>query len=1370
METRRKGRRVILLMTCIASCVMLVFSGLNFTIAIGTESIYEHVEENEFEGVDESELILHEGPYRRFDERYGLMDAHFGRWDETVSSEEPYRHFDERHVLTEDRFGTWGGRGPSEYAVRENDEIMPLFDIPRPSGDYQVREPIRINGNSDFASQATDEGWPGDGTEGDPYIIEGYEIDGTGHGYCVYVGNTTVYFVLKSNYVHSASGKPVDYYWDAGVYLHKVRNALIDGNTALNNGRKGIYISSSSSSNTVINNTASGSSFGIEIRSSGNKIINNTVYGNTKGIAIGSSNNVLSDNTAYSNRRGIAIGGSGHTITNNTILNNGKGIWLWFSNNNIISNNTVSNNYEEGIRLFVSHGNIVKDNIISNSRMALFLWGSNNNELSNNTVSGCGLAVLLRDTDNNYLSKNTLSNNNNGIVLFYSTNQTLTGNTMENNGLFIEGNTLQRWNTHEIDTSNTVNGKPVYYWKDRTGDTVPADAGQVILVNCNHITVSDFNINNAGAGVQLGYSDNNYITNNTLTHHGYDAVYLYRSHNNYIADNTLSNNGWMGLFLWRSNGNTVLRNTVSNNGDHGILLWGWSNDNTFTDNTVSNSRRMGFAMWLSGGNIITNNHIFSNNGIGIILDTSVTGNTLIGNVMENDGLAIAGGFLVNWNTHTIDTSNTVNGKPIYYLKNRISGTIPIDGAASVGQIILANCTGVTVEKLNIGDIYVAISLGFSDDNIITGNTLTNNRFGVYIIGSENNHIYRNIFIENMFQGYEDSYHNQFNNWDNGDPAASGKGGNYWSDYSEIRPPPKDRGDGIGDVPYTISARGRDNYPWLDIEMIEVAHIEITPVVANITAGETFLFDAVAFDADHNRMGEVGNLEGFTWSIDADAGGRWLRGLYISEYAGTWNVTGAYGDITATAVLTVDPGDAEYISISPGDTTILAGDTQTFTATAYDGIGNPFDVTGETDWSAYGSAVGVWEDNVYHPQYTGEWVVTGDYKGLTDTTGLTVVYGEPVYISISPENTTVAVGGTQTYTAVAYNELGTEIRDVTEETDFWVQAGAGGIWTDNVYTSGSVGTWTVRGDYNGLTDTVYLTVEYGDPEYIVVSPEVSVITAGDTQTFTAVAYNEFGTEIGDITEETDWSVDISAGGLWTDNTFTSEFAGAWTVSAVYNGLRCEARLTVEPGNITHIVIHPPDQTITAGYQCNYKAETYDQFGNLVGDVTNETHWDINSEAGGIWSDNEYTSEFSGTWTVSGVYDEHTDTVQLTVLPDRVHSVIISPSQERIVKEGESLQFTAAAYDKYGNLITDEAAEFIWSNTDEGGMFYREREGVYIITATYEGETSEPVKVTVETTPSGNWWFLMPIAVTVIVALALFIKRPWHGRKERAREVS
>jgi len=97
---------------------------------------------------------------------------------------------------------------------------------------------------------------------------------------------------------------------------------------------------------------------------------------------------------------------------------------------------------------------------------------------------------LYHNSNNNSVANNKCTNNRRaGILLENSNNNKLTGNVMLGNGIVIEGHvpTKRRpfppvitgysltYYEQEIDTSNTVNGKPVYYWKDVEGGRIPDD-------------------------------------------------------------------------------------------------------------------------------------------------------------------------------------------------------------------------------------------------------------------------------------------------------------------------------------------------------------------------------------------------------------------------------------------------------------------------------------------------------------------------------------------------------------------------------------------------------------------------------------------------------------------------------------------------------------------------------------------------------------------------------------------------------------------------------------------------------------------------------------------------------------------------------
>ncbi|MFX0052884.1 MAG: hypothetical protein ACFE8U_16525, partial [Candidatus Hermodarchaeota archaeon] len=62
---------------------------------------------------------------------------------------------------------------------------------------YQVHAPISIWGNGAFANQATDEGWPGTGTNVDPYIIDGLNISDY-PGDLIKIYYVDAYFIIRN--------------------------------------------------------------------------------------------------------------------------------------------------------------------------------------------------------------------------------------------------------------------------------------------------------------------------------------------------------------------------------------------------------------------------------------------------------------------------------------------------------------------------------------------------------------------------------------------------------------------------------------------------------------------------------------------------------------------------------------------------------------------------------------------------------------------------------------------------------------------------------------------------------------------------------------------------------------------------------------------------------------------------------------------------------------------------------------------------------------------------------------------------------------------------------------------------------------------
>jgi hypothetical protein len=79
-----------------------------------------------------------------------------------------------------------------------------------------------------------------------------------------------------------------------------------------------------------------------------------------------------------------------------------------------------------------------------------------------------------------------------------------------------------------------------------------------------------------------------------------------------------------------------------------------------------------------------------------------------------------------------------------------------------------------------------------------------------------------------------------------------------------------------------------------------------------------------------------------------------------------------------------------------------------------------------------------------------------------------------------------------------------------------------------------------------------------------------------------------------------------------------------------------------------MIAPSAVTVTAGECQVFTLTARDAYENTW-DVTAAAAFDIDAEAGGTWTDNEFCSEHAGTWTVTGSYQGFEDTAEITVEP-------------------------------------------------------------------------------------------------------------------------
>ncbi len=278
--------------------------------------------------------------------------------------------------------------------------------------------------------------------------------------------------------------------------------------------------------------------------------------------------------------------------------------WVDISNFTIIRKNGV------GIAISMSDFTVVANNTILNSDIGIRISGSKNCIIVDNNLTSNTDGIMVFNSNNITLVSNALFHNSeSGITLMQSGNSTLSNNAMVGNSIAISGSSVEYWNTHVIDTSNTVNYKPVYYWKNRTKGIVPQGAGEVIIANCTGVVAEHQNVSDGSVGIQIGFSFDSVITNNTISSHGSTGLYLYKSIGIVIANNNVSSNYMHGIGSYLGIYNVIFNNTVLHNRRNGLMLYE-SYRHIIVNNNLSLS---GYDGLLLGGdsNLVANNTFHS---------------------------------------------------------------------------------------------------------------------------------------------------------------------------------------------------------------------------------------------------------------------------------------------------------------------------------------------------------------------------------------------------------------------------------------------------------------------------------------------------------------------------------------------------------------------------------------------------------------------------------------------------------------------------------------------------------------------------------------------------------------------------------------
>ena len=475
---------------------------------------------------------------------------------------------------------------------------------------------------------------------------------------------------------------------------------------------------------------------------------------------------------------------------------------------------------------------------------------------------------------------------------------------------------------------------------------------------------------------------------------------------------------------------------------------------------------------------------------------------------------------------------------------------------------------------------------------------------------------------------------------------------------------------------------------ITVAAVNLNSISVSPAASSIPVNTSQQFTATGNYTDGSSRDLTGLV---TWASSALAVATIdSNGLATGVAAGPTTISATLGSVTGSTNLTVAVPTISTLTVSPDGLTLGMGIKQQFTATAVYTDGSSQDLSAGVTWSSSDTNVATIDSNGLTTTVApGTITITASVGGVSDTASLTVVSAHLLSISVTPANSSIAMGTTQQFSATGLFDDGS------------TQQLASVIWSSSninvasinaagLATSTGPGTATITAASGSVSGSTSLTVTSASLVSIAVTPANPSMAIGTTKQFTATGtFSDTSTQ--DITGSVLWS--SSSAGVATINNLglaSSVATGTSTITATFGSVSGSTTLTVSTAHLVSIAISPANPTIQRHTLIKFTASGTFSDASVASNLSGLTWKSNHPNIANVRSTGVANGKKLGVVTISASASGVTGTTTLTVSNATLSAIVITPSAPNVAV-GSTQQFTATG------TFTDLSTQDVTLNT-------------------------------------------------------------------------